>query len=143
MKKIIITRTDYSDKQTLGVGMIVDNGRPIFEFKTLELPWKNNQSKVSCIPSGKYTAFKRISGTPGRGQVFQLEDVPNRIAIQIHSGNYYTDILGCILVGTQHTDINNDGYADVINSKKVLNSILDLLSENVQVEIIGNSVIEK
>jgi hypothetical protein len=143
MKKIIITRTDYSDKQTLGIGMIIDDGRPVFEFKTLELPWKNNASKVSCIPSGKYTAFKRISGTAGRGQVFQLEEVPNRIAIQIHSGNYYTDILGCILVGDKHTDINGDGYADVTNSRKVLRTILDSLSEKVQVEIIGNAGIEK
>jgi len=98
-----------------------------FEFSTLELHWKDNQKNISCIPSGTYDAFKRQS--PSRGVVFELKGTGHRTHIQIHAGNYYTDILGCVLVGAGFSDINNDGFRDVYSSKTTLNKLLDLMPE--------------
>lgn len=108
-----IKRIEYDDKQTLGILSFGD-----FECKTLELPWKNNDRRVSCIPRGIYHVEKRVSAKYGNH--FWIKDVENRSFILIHSGNYYMNTLGCILVGTDHTDINGDGHRDVISSKDTM-----------------------
>ena len=40
--------------------------------------------------------------------------------IRIHVGNFYDQIEGCVLVGTDLKDLNGDGRLDVVNSKKAL-----------------------
>ena len=62
---------------------------------TIELPWKNNETRVSCIPEGKYFIKKRYS------QKFQwhLEvlDVKNRSLILFHpANNALQELNGCI-----------------------------------------------
>jgi len=89
---------------------------------TLELPYKDNKKDVSCIKPGSYKAFVRES--PTNGTVIQLKGVEGRNYIQIHAGNYTSQIRGCILVGSGFADINGDGVPDVVNSKK---SLLQLL----------------
>ncbi len=104
-----------------------------FRCFTLELPDKNNQQSISCIPAGTYEAFKRIS--PKNGTVLELRNVYKRQYIQIHSGNYTREIEGCILVGDSLKDINNDGVIDVTNSKNTLHTLLDTVPEKVQIRI--------
>jgi hypothetical protein len=99
----------------------------LLAFKTLELPWKDNERKVSCIPIGKYDVVKRKS--PKYGNHFHVQDVPNRDMILIHSGNYISDILGCILPGRNPADINNDGYSDVTHSKQTMAELNKILPE--------------
>jgi len=77
-------------------GRLIFNG---FECYTCENPWKDNKPRISCIPQGTYTANLYSSPTPGRGIVWQLNDVPGRSNIQIHRGNTEDDVLGCIVVG--------------------------------------------
>ena len=90
---------------------------------TLELPNINNQQNVSCIPAGYYIAQYRKS--PSNGDVIELKNVPQRSYIQIHSGNYTSQIEGCILVGDSLVDINKDGVLDVANSKGTLKKLLE------------------
>lgn len=71
---------------------------------TLELPWKDNSNNISCIPVGSYTGILRYDKTDGWR--IQLENVPNRTGVQIHMGNYTTQIEGCILVGT-NAEVDN------------------------------------
>ncbi len=52
---------------------------------TIELPWKNNCARISCIPEGRYSLSKRYS--PHFKSHFMLEDVPDRQYILIHSAN--------------------------------------------------------
>ena len=62
---------------------------------TIELPWKNNETKVSCIPDGKYFIKKRYS----RKFRWHLEviDVKNRKLILFHSANNaLKELNGCI-----------------------------------------------
>ena len=62
---------------------------------TIELPWKNNETKVSCIPEGKYFIKKRYS------KKFQWHldvlDVKNRNLILLHpANNALQELNGCI-----------------------------------------------
>lgn len=98
-----------------------------FRCFTLELPYKDNAQNISCIPSGTYEYFKRQS--PTNGSVLELRNVVNRSFIQVHKGNYTSDVVGCILVGESIADINNDGIPDVTNSGKTLNNLLSVVDE--------------
>ncbi len=132
--KVIITRLLPQPKQTLGKLELFDTkGKSIFECKTLELPWLNNQTQVSCIPTGNYEVKARTS--PKYGLHYHIQDVPKRSFILIHQGNYNTDILGCILVGQAHTDINGDGVADITSSKTTLQKLLKLAPDGFQLQI--------
>lgn len=62
---------------------------------TIELPWKNNEKRVSCIPEGKYFIKKRYS------QKFkwhlEIENVQNRSIILFHPANAaMKELNGCI-----------------------------------------------
>jgi len=62
---------------------------------TIELPWKNNETKVSCIPEGKYFIQKRYS----KKFQWHLEiiNVKNRSLILFHpANNALQELNGCI-----------------------------------------------
>lgn len=132
--KLRLTRLLFQDKQTLGILRVIDaTGKILFECKTLELADLNNAPQKSCIPLGRYKVSKRVSKKYGLH--LHIQDVPNRSFILIHAGNYYTQILGCVLVGSAYSDINKDGYQDVINSKLTLKAILELVPTLTEIEI--------
>lgn len=121
-EKIYLKRYSDDGIQTLGkiaVGMQI--------FHTLELPWRDNRRRISCIPKGEYRVTKHSS--PKFGKSFWVREVPGRSEILIHAGNYYTDILGCILVGTGKMDINGDGNPDVTSSRLAMNKLYDILPD--------------
>jgi len=61
----------------------------------IELAWKNNQNKISCIPEGRYELRKRY--TAERGWHLILANVPGRQLILIHAANdAKKELLGCI-----------------------------------------------
>ena len=117
MNTIYLNRKEYTDKQVTGE-LITDHGT----LFTLELPDLNNQRRISCIPQGTYEVVYRYNDTFKKH--YHVKDVPNRDWILIHPGNFHTQILGCILVGTGLSDINGDGYKDVTNSRLALNKLL-------------------
>ncbi len=82
-------------------GYIAINGKTI--AYTVELPWNGNKPFISSIPAGSYYAILRYD-KPDRWRI-QLEGVPNRSGVQIHTGNATDDTEGCILIGT---DLNTD-----------------------------------
>jgi hypothetical protein len=90
---------------------------------TLELPWLDNQKKISCIPKGEYKVTRYNS--PSKGKVFLLHDVPNRSMIEIHKGNTVDDIEGCIVVGRTYGKVK--GKRAVIHSANTLERLLDEL----------------
>lgn len=95
-----------------------------FQCFTLELPDLSNEQDVSCIPVGDYDYYFRES--PKSGSVLELRSVPNRRYIQIHAGNYTSQISGCILVGDSIKLLNNDTIPDVTNSKATLKKLLEI-----------------
>jgi hypothetical protein len=138
MKRTVeIRRTDSNHIQTLGTIRVYDaDGTICLQLKSLELPWKDNQRKVSCIPTG----FYKLSKIDKSGAIpyphLWIHDVPNRDGIKIHKGNYHYQILGCVLPGLAHTDINGDGQLDVVNSTEALERLLAALPDETTIKII-------
>jgi hypothetical protein len=99
----------------------------MFHCLTLELPWVDNTQNISCIPAGEYQAKKYQSYK--HGEVVLLEDVPDRTFIEIHSGNYTRDVLGCILVGDSIKYLDRDNILDVTNSVITLRKLMARLPE--------------
>ena len=111
---VTITRK-YNPTETYG-DLVAINGNTTFTCKTLERPNLGNKPNVSCIPEGKYQVLWKFHlGT--FGYRYELQSVPGRSGILMHSGNYFTDSLGCILFGSTYQDINKDGVLDIINSR--------------------------
>ncbi len=128
-----ILRLDDNGIQTLGQGLVYEDHLKLFEFSTLELPWKDNERYISCIPVGQYEVKKHTSEK--YSQCFWVQNVPGRFEILIHRGNFFTDILGCILPGVAFTDINQDGQLDVTSSVKTVRALTNLLPDRFTLNI--------
>jgi len=99
--KILLERTTYTDKST--IGKLYING--VFQCFTLEDKDRNLEQQgekvygETAIPRGKYdvviTYSKRF-----RTELPLLVDVPQFEGIRIHPGNFSGDTEGCILVGS-------------------------------------------
>ena len=116
------------DECTIGLLTIGD-----FQCFTLELPWKDNQRNISCIPAGTYEYIYRIS--PSNGEVLQLLSVKDRTFIQIHAGNFTRHTEGCILVGDRIMFIDDDTIPDVGNSKATLQKLLAAAGRGGTIEV--------
>ena len=74
-------------------GVLSLNGKEI--CKTIELPWRNNKARVSCIPEGKYKIRKRFSAK--FKWHLELINVKNRKYILLHpANNALKELNGCI-----------------------------------------------
>ena len=87
---LFLTRTYFPEGTN---GKIQCEGKVI--CNTIELPWKKNEKRVSCIPEGKYFIRKRYS------QKFkwhlEVVDVKNRSFILFHpANNALKELYGCI-----------------------------------------------
>ena len=88
---------------------------------TIELPWLNNQKRISCIPEGEYILQKRFS-TKFKWHL-HLMNVPGRDLILIHPANdAKKELLGCIAPVTKHTGIGKGS-----NSRKALEKLKTLV----------------
>jgi Family of unknown function (DUF5675) len=99
------TTLDINDcilgKLYLGPGSLSDPGQ--FLCDTLELPFKNELSYISCVKAGRYSASVK-TGPTAEGVILgwrlQLADT-TQTAIQIHTGNTLRNTHRCILVGAR------------------------------------------
>ena len=135
-----IHRFGSTPEQTLGkLFLFDDDGKQVFKCVTLELPWKDNESRVSCIPTGTYQVRFRDGVKEGSRTAqynhFHVQNVPDRSWILIHLGNFNTDILGCILVGSGITFVNPDNNLDVSSSALTLEKLLKHAPEGFEMEI--------
>lgn len=73
-----------------------------------ELPWRDNQNDISCIPAGRYRCTYLVATASGKHKdVYHLENVPHRGGVLQHIGNYTgrtdlgkrSDSHGCQLPG--------------------------------------------
>lgn len=109
MATIILERA-YTDAATIG-RMILPSGRVL---QTIELPWRGNQPRISCIPEGTYKLSQRPSAVvekTSRGRYktgWEVVEVEGRSYIMIHIANTTSDIEGCIGLGLELGVVNNE-----------------------------------
>ena len=87
---LVLTRTYFPEGTN---GKLECEGRLI--CNTIELPWRNNERRVSCIPEGDYFIEKRYS-LKFKWHLHVL-DVENRSLILFHpANNALKELNGCI-----------------------------------------------
>ena len=134
----------YYDKQTHGTLTVYDEdtGEEVFKCRTLELPDRDNQRNVSCIPEGFYDVVPRTS--PKYSNHLHITNVEGRSLILIHWGNYagsinpktgHSDIRGCVLVGKEFVDLDGDGLADITSSKNTFKKLMSVAPDGFVLEI--------
>ena len=69
-----------------------------FFSDTMELPWRDNQENISCIPAGIYPVEMLMSPHFGR-MLPHILNVPDRTDVMMHNGSFPQDTNGCVLVG--------------------------------------------
>jgi RHS repeat-associated protein len=115
---INISRGDEAALSTPGT--ITINGQGM--GYTLELPYRNNQTDISSIPTGDYLG--EIHTRPNGDVVVRINGVPGRTDILIHIGNYPSDTNGCILPGTsQGPDFVGSSAAAMENIMEMIQGI--------------------
>ena len=115
---VLITRG--ADNGVEIIGTLVKSDKS-FGCSTLERSWKNNLPNISAIPTGIYQCQYNFLWRD-LAYHYQVMNVPNRTGIFIHSGNYFFDSKGCIILGSLPSDINSDGQQDLINTKQLVSN---------------------
>ena len=118
---LILSRTYFPDGTN---GKLECEGK--FICNTIELPWKKNETKVSCIPEGKYFIEKRYS----KKFKWHLEvmEVKNRSLILFHPANYaLKELNGCIAPVTK---LSGPGLG--LQSRQAFAKLKDLVYQVIQ-----------
>ena len=140
---ITLERHSYGPKAVEGVLHI-----PGHELATIERPWvpaanPGGKPFASCVPDGEYKIehFERSSGRHSwrlfndQLGVYRLKsDMPQeggRFAVLIHSGNWVTDVVGCIAPGTRASITKNPKTGQferaVVSSREAMHILNDTL----------------
>lgn len=127
MKKLVLIRLEKLADRTLGRLLVFNGNRELAQFFTLELPWKNNERRASCIPVGRYSVEPRNS--PKYGAHLHVKEVPGRDMILFHSLNFPDQTEGCIGVGLRMADINADGKLDIVSSRAAMDLLTQFVTE--------------
>jgi hypothetical protein len=128
MRKIILQRRPSIPQGTFGTITIKD-----LVLFTIELPWKNNENNVSCIPSGTYLC-KWTKSPRLKKFTYEVTGVKGRSGIRIHSANFATQVLGCIALGI--TNGKMEGKRGVFGSTTAVRKFHEALNqEDFQLEI--------
>jgi len=118
---LLIIRETFTDKST--IGKLFVNGE--YFCYTLELPYRDNQRRISCIPSGEYKVRLRLARESATRNYLHLlvQDVPDRTYILFHRGNRPSHTKGCILVGQTYEQdfVGNSTLAMDLLMKEIIN----------------------
>lgn len=131
---IVINRIIEGNVETLGHGTLFVNDSPLLDFCTLERPNLHNKISVSSIPAGTYKGSKIRRGSNNKLAIL-LHGTEPRTEVLIHSGNFYDDTQGCILLGNRLADADNNGVIDVLNSNHTVNKMIGLIPDSSEIEI--------
>lgn len=105
-KHILLLQRTYGAQGTNGT--ITYQGEVICH--TIELPYRNNIPRISCIPIGQYKLEKRRY--PKHGEQIGIPIVLGREAILIHAANNaWKELQGCIAPVTTLTGEGRGDYS--------------------------------
>ena len=118
LQNVLLTRGIKKKTGWIGLLDVLEtNHQPI---ATLELPWENNKTDISCIPCGGYKCVKHARG-------WHVQEVVGRTGILIHVGNTTADILGCIVLGMAIGELG--GKPAVLSSARALRLLEGLVGD--------------
>lgn len=113
----LVLRRKYGEQGTNGT--IVYDGEIVCH--TIELPWRNNLQRLSCIPEGCYKLKKQKYHK--HGEQIGIMNVLHREAILIHAANdAQKELMGCIAPVTALT-----GEGKGTESRKALEKLKALV----------------
>lgn len=110
-------------------GHIEDENAKVLCY-TIERPWLNNAEDESCIPEGTYLCSPHVKSN-NMQLCWELQNVPGRTGILIHTGNTEGDSEGCIIIGLM---FNATG---VFESKLALEQLHNKLPSEFTLEVIS------
>jgi hypothetical protein len=93
---ILTIHREYSDDKCTS-GYLAVNGK--IQAYTLERPWQGNAPFISSVPTGTYKGIVRYDHTDQWR--IELQGVPGRTVVEIHTGNTPDNSEGCILIGKE------------------------------------------
>jgi|TARA_R110001599_G_scaffold78371_5_gene213105 hypothetical protein len=118
---LLLIREIFTDEST--IGNLYLNGEWMTD--TLELPYKDNQRSISCIPDGQYKVRLRTAKESATRDYLHLlvKDVKDRSYILFHRGNSAKDTRGCVLVGIGRKQdfVKNSTLAMDLLIKEIIN----------------------
>jgi len=89
LRHFLLLRIESDSEGTIGV--LIDDELQQVCFMN-ELPWKNNESNMSCIPPGTYeVTYLERSASGKYRDVYHVQAVNGRSGILIHKGNFAGD----------------------------------------------------
>jgi len=124
--RLALQRICADDEATFGALYLVQEAGAVRPLAvTLELPWRNNARRVSCIPAGVYK-LDIFYHSPIYGVVPLVENVPGRDGILLHAGNLPEDTKGCIIVGSRFGLLDHQDA--VLRSKLMFEDVQRILA---------------
>ena len=134
-KMVLVLHRTYFPEGTQGI--LEWNGTLV--CYTIELPWLENQRRISCVPEGEYVLQKRYSKK--YGWHIQLKNVTDRDLILFHAANdAKKELQGCIAPVTFITGVGKGSM-----SRKALLKLIQIVftafQNNEEVRIVIQKVI--
>lgn len=132
MRKATLYRIQTGDDGTFGLFVAHDSSFGCF---VVELPWRNNEKMISCVPDCDIV-FALVN-SPKHGWCYEAQKVPgNRTHIQFHSANwagdkalgYKSQLLGCFAPGSDMVKIS--GQLGVTSSVKTVSRLLIAMNQD-------------
>ena len=123
-KRLLLIRITDNDKAIYGILLVIDKDFITFQCCALE-------NKALSFTSGTYPI--RFEYSPRfKTNLWELYDIPGRGEIKIHTANSYSQLEGCIAVGSsfEHLRIDEkvDDIVDVANSADTLDDLHNEMS---------------
>lgn len=122
MKRVFLMRSEFFSSCVRGLLILEGEGLILY---SLEQPWRDNEVNVSCIPEGEYLCTWHNS--PSFGEVYLVNQVPNRSYILFHSGNIVDHTRGCILLGLRKGRLYNKPA--VLSSRAAIRKFNNILNK--------------
>lgn len=130
------------DEGTLGV-LALPGGERLF---TLELPWRDNEPRISCVPAGEYRLEPHSSGRHKNTWALVGDTVSHcaevgkrRCGILFDQANWAHELQGCIAVGVSVGELL--GKVALVNSAVAMTKLRRAIraTDDLRILITGGS----
>jgi len=133
--KCILLRNSQTSKQITGTLLLYDGwGNLLSMLRTIETPIITRDTVLPFLPKGKYNCIHHKSERYAK--CVQIQGVAEFPLLLIHMGNYYWQSGGCMLIGQELRQLEQDSLADVVNSFPALTELLDTTFETFNLTIV-------